>query len=275
MKYNKLFIVGSPRSGTHWVRRLVALHPGYINNDYESSIFKVILGPFIFSRLFYNRRWKTVIKNYHHSHLHQWIESERFVKLLHEVRKLNGSKEAQAYHLIRRILDAYFQKQGGSPDQTLVEKTPDHIFYADRILDYFPEAKIVEVVRDVHEVYSSLERLDQKGASWVPSRPRNKIKLWTKAVAKGLALKSQPQYVNRWLTVRYEDLMHDTVGTVSSIFEFNHTPLSQESIRVSLDSEWTKAKAPRAVNLESNTVKLIKIYAGDLMVALGYNPQPN
>lgn len=273
-KYSKLFIVGSPRSGTHWVRRIVAGHPNVINNDYESSIYKVIVGPFLFSRFFLNRSWRTVIKNYHSTHLNQWMDYDTFIGNVDRIKNTKGTNLEKSKRLIEIILDKYFYDNHGCESKILVEKTPDHIYYADIILDQFDNAMILEVIRDGRDVLKSLKSLRNKGSNWVPSRTSAQIKLWSNAIRQGIKLKSDFRFKSRWHTIRYEDLITQPAETTKSILKFANLPMQSNTIDdlISKSSTRPLGEKNRTSNVALNHFEKLKFYqlAGDLLDRLGY-----
>lgn len=269
-----MFIVGSPRSGTHWVRRIIAGHPNVINNDYESSIYKVIVGPFMFSRFFLNRSWRTVLKNYHNSHLNKWIDYEIFVDSVQKIQKTNGSNLEKSKRLVEIVLDKYYYDNHGCKSKLLVEKTPDHIYYADVILEHFENALILEIIRDGRDVLKSLKSLKNKGSSWVPNRTIDQVRLWTNAIKKGIDLKSDPRYNSRWFTIYYEDLIAQPVKTTKSILDFANLPFSNNTVEQLIGKTTTTpfkdGKRTNDVILTSYEEQKFYQLAGGLLKKLGY-----
>jgi hypothetical protein len=109
------------------------------------------------------------------------------------------------------------------------EQTPRNIFYAARLLDIFPEARIIEVVRDPRAVlFSQRDRWKMRrlGARNVPMMEVVRTlanyhaitmsRLWRSAVRAGRRLQGHP----RFTTVRYEDLVNDPSATVEKLCRF-------------------------------------------------------
>lgn len=99
--------------------------------------------------------------------------------------------------------------------QVACEQTPRNIFYARRLLDLYPEARIVHIVRDPRAVLASQKNrwtMRRHGASHLPisEMVRNRVnyhpftmgKLWVKANEEALRLADHP----RFRIVRFEDL---------------------------------------------------------------------
>lgn len=181
-EYPIIFIVGSGRSGTTWLRRILKSNYKVVDNDYESSIYKVLLGPFTRSRLIWNKTWKTVLKNYEKSHLDKWIEKNEFTMLVDSVRKGNEKNPIKAKKIIKIILDNYFYENKNKYSCVLIEKSPGHVYYIEEMLQQFPTAKVLEIVRDGRDVCMSLDKLYNLNYSWVSGKLNDQIKLWRKSV---------------------------------------------------------------------------------------------
>jgi hypothetical protein len=108
------------------------------------------------------------------------------------------------------------------------EQTPRNIFYAADLLEAYPEAKIVHMVRDPRAVMASqkkrwkrrrllanpdaLSRADALRA-WVNYHPYTMATLWSRATAAAFRLRSHP----RFLMIRFEDLLSHPRQTVQKV----------------------------------------------------------
>ena len=97
-----------------------------------------------------------------------------------------------------------------------IEKTPIHIKYIDKILEFFPEAKIVLMVKDGRDVVNSLykrwKRFDTSLLRWIEDNEA------------GLKYKNH----NSVLYVYYEDLIADTIPTLKKICKFVNEPYQND-----------------------------------------------
>ncbi|MEE9493954.1 MAG: sulfotransferase [Gammaproteobacteria bacterium] len=121
------------------------------------------------------------------------------------------------------------------------EQTPRNIFYAQRLLEAFPELKIVHIVRDPRDVLASQKNRWQRkrlGGSnipwseiirvWFNYHPYTITKMWLKA--NRLALQLQDH--DRFYMLRFEDLIEDPQTQVEKISGF--LGLSYEKIMLDI-----------------------------------------
>lgn len=95
------------------------------------------------------------------------------------------------------------------------EKTPDHWRHVDTLLEWFPDARIVFLVRDPRAVCYSIAR-----APWGSDDMYRSARKWWRAAAAADALATEP----RVRVVRYEDLTDDPVPSVAALLDFVGVP---------------------------------------------------
>ena len=103
------------------------------------------------------------------------------------------------------MLDNFFEKNGGTKKNIILEKTPQHFRYIDVILNQFPEAKSREIIRDGRDVCVSYQAR-AKTARWARKSTKSVIKTWKKAIKKGEKAKADPEIGDRLDSVRYENI---------------------------------------------------------------------
>ena len=101
------------------------------------------------------------------------------------------------------------------------DKTPWFVMYIPALSKLFPESRFLHVIRDGRDVSLALRE-----ASWGPSEMPELAQMWARRVHKGRhdGRRLPP---DRYLEVRYEDLLDDPEGTlrgVSSFFELAFLP---------------------------------------------------
>ena len=224
--YPKLFVVGCPRSGTSWVQSVLSAHPSVVTSS-ESHAYENIYDPV-------TRRGRTSVSGWTkvlHRHdlgerearwvgLHWWVNRATLCRLIEWAFSADGVSAADAAEtVIEAVFDSYFLEHGGDEHQTLLEKTPGHLSYAAQILARFPEARMVEVLRDGRDVCVSMQ-MQALTMSWPPKDRRDQIAAWVQAVRKGIALRSDPAVRDRVHLIRYEALKADPEVEIARLFEF-------------------------------------------------------
>lgn len=89
----------------------------------------------------------------------------------------------------------------------LLDKTPNHLHEAAFILEVFPHARFIHIVRDPRAVVNSMLRAAEGwGSYWAPRSPIDAARRWLNAVLAYEELTTLPADVSN---VRYEDLHAD------------------------------------------------------------------
>ncbi len=249
--FKKIFVVGCPRSGTTWLTKMLEKHPLTISSQEESHTYSLIYEPFSYlQKMKLNKRlkrWEWIIKYYGLIPIftgiteddlwkgiiraHQlWkrksklglsclIEKNELEELIKSVRKEPYDNLTKAKLLIDRIFTLYFEKQGGDYSNYFLEKTPFHIKYVDIILELYPEAKAIEIVRDGRDVCASWQAFALK-ERWARKSTLQITKIWNKCIALGNKCYKNPSLKDRIYRIRYEDLRNDTQNELGKVFDF-------------------------------------------------------
>lgn len=173
---NLVFVFGSPRSGTTWVLRLLSEHPRVV------TATEANLG----------------------------IETEKRATL--ETNIFNQDRPFTDAQIRRRFHRLSLKNVG----RMIVEKTPIHLLFADRIREVFPEAAFVLVDRDPRDIVSSLVSVGRDPNAWWKGAPDTvpaAIRLWRRYAK---AAQRVRQLHNPW-AVAYENLNGDPVGQLSAL----------------------------------------------------------
>jgi hypothetical protein len=224
--YGKVFVVGCGRSGTSWVQGIIAAHPRVITTQ-ESHAYEAVYEPVTQRGRTSVSAWTKVLHRHDLSErearwvgLHWWINRPDLLDLIDwGLHASNASDADAAETVIGAIFDRYFVSRGGTADNMLLEKTPGHIAYARQILRRFPDARLVEVLRDGRDVCVSMQ-MQALTLSWPPDSRRAQINTWARAARRGLALRSDAELADRVHLVRYEDLKRDPGFEIARLFDF-------------------------------------------------------
>lgn len=218
-RYQPFFIIGSGRSGTTLLRRLLLAHDDLFIPP-ELSVFGRCI-----------QVWRRV-------HCLEWDYMVRLVLSLFEyqpdleipgeslrplARKLNSvdiSERSLAcvINLLMRTLAERF----GTTCTVWGEKSPVHTFVIDRLLTVFPDAKLIHVLRDGCDVVPSYIE------SGIYTNMISAAHRWkaSTAIARR-ACKTQPAFSH---VVRYEHLVQQPESTLMKLCEFLAIPYSSNML---------------------------------------------
>ena len=214
---------------------------------------------------------------------HRWIERGALERLLTRAESEVAAGEQTARYVLGAILDGFFSRTRDESGRMLVEKTPRHVMYADRILRWWADAAIIEVLRDGRDVCVSLAHKSEV-AEWAPSDRSDQIDRWIQAVGRGQALRPTPLAQGRWAVVRYEDLWENPAREISRLYEFIGVPFREELITGVVEATaLSRARRPgNRHHVRTGGVggwkrefsdadrRLFDRRAGDLLIAHGY-----
>jgi len=193
---------GAPRSGTTLLRRLFDRHPE-ICSGAETKLFV----PAAF-RL-------------------EWLAESHHIPL-GELQAMRAEASSQG-----AFIDTFAARvRADAGKARWAEKTPQNIRSLDWIIERFPEASIIHIVRDGRDVVCSMRQHPDwrwVDGQWqkvlVPRSVETYAQRWLSDVFTGLTWRDDPRYVE----VRYEDLVADPAGALRAICD---------GIGATVDSGW-------------------------------------
>jgi len=188
-----VFVMGSPRSGTTLLQKVIESHDNFFSIQGETGIFS-------YQNIFdTNRR-------------HFGLDSNQQTELL------NASKD---------IVD-FFDKSVklisiNNEGKTFVEKTPQHVIYLAKLVKYFPNARFVNIVRDGRDCFCSAKHHKN-----IPQRRSvdTFANYWKKCVLPPLLLKTNENI----FTVRYEDFAGNPSDELSRLMLFLNDEIMQKQL---------------------------------------------
>lgn len=237
-----IFIVGASRSGTTLMRTILERSPriaiarenhfvGHLRQNEGARYYFRRLGDlrddevvrkvaeFIYSGEYQRQsRWREV------SPFWRWLignvaQADMTERLLATDRTERGMWAA--------FLRVYADKQGRP---IMGEKTPAHLAYVDTLLEWFPNGRVVHMIRDPRGVFvSDLRRRRgklRKPYSWIAKVPGllpATILMQTTWVWRGAARQDPgyaKRYPDRYRLVRFEDVVRTPEQTIGGLFEF-------------------------------------------------------
>jgi len=236
-KINQIFIVGSSRSGTTMMGRILDNHPsiftfkelhffGTIWANSNSQILSQYEKIKLLSRLF------CIQENgvFNQENISDFNEKSK--RLL----KYNQLEDPLA------IYDLFLKEVTIESSATIsCEQTPKNIYYLNEILEYFPNAKVINMVRDQRDVLLSQKNKWKRrflGASAIPLsdairsyinyHPILTSKVWNSSLQHTFRYKNN----ERVKIVKFEELLADSVETLKDICDFLGIDFSKKMLEV-------------------------------------------
>lgn len=213
------FIVGSPRSGTTWLQRLLASHPK-VHTGQESFLFFTYLGPLL-------RRWENQLT---------WKETSGRGPLGLPCYMTTDQFRDVVMSFADDLLDHVLRPV--QPGELFVEKTPDHALFVSEIISLLPESKIIHLLRDGRDVTASLLAASRSwGKHWAPKTAQRCAGRWAKYV-NAVQRASKDLSRDLFIEVRYESLKEDPAAELRRVTQF-------------LGLEWCDSNIQNAINANS------------------------
>jgi hypothetical protein len=187
-----VFIVGSPRSGTTLLRRIMNRHPALAVCE-ETRFFEEV----------YARRsaFGSLEKLKNRERLAQELLLTARIRLLGtDLERLHGHlvEEGTSFaNVFRCILEFYANSQG---KPRCGDKTPVHSYFTETLSEWYPGAPIIHLIRDPRDVVASLEKMP-----WGPRSMINSTLFWVFFNRAAERSRHRPEY----LQVYYEQLVDD------------------------------------------------------------------
>jgi hypothetical protein len=266
-----VFLVGAPRSGTTWLQLLLSRSPSIVTAQ-ETHLFD----------------------GYLRSMVDQW-NRDRTARARVGVTLVLNDEEHRV--LLRRASGFVLARIAqGKPSATVVlDKTPDHVNWSRAILDAWPDAHFIHIIRDPRSVVASMRVASKSWArQWFSSRISKNCQRWVRDVYNGQQIRSATP---RYQEVTYEELLSEGprilmrillgLGVPASLGDcqryvdecnirnlqagqlrgapFDVAKMGKESFRIGTVDSWR-------AELTAWEVALVERLAGPLMSNLGYKP---
>jgi hypothetical protein len=183
-----IFNVGSRRSGTYWLQRIVCAHPEVAEVPSETHLFSHGIAPLL-ERCQYEDPGSP------------------------EVGVVYADRAEVIGHL-RALCDTVFEgfRQGRA---SVAERTPLHVNHIPLIHEVYPEARFVHIIRDGRDVARSIARQD-----WGPNTIDGAAAEWRDAVTNGREAGTHGLGPELYREVRYEALLANPDAEIAGMYDF-------------------------------------------------------
>jgi Sulfotransferase family len=268
LRNGPIFIVGAPRSGTTLLRNTLNRHPRIAvcrETEFRHYVYRrrAAFGP-----LSDRGNRERVIRAY--------LALERIRRTSLDLEELARClmEEGDTYPALFSSLLRFYMRAHGK--QRWGEKTPDHALFARTLLDWYPGATVIHILRDPRDAVASL--ID------MPSFPNSALgnaNLWLTFNRAAMEAQQEPGYV----VVRYENLVADPETELRRLCRIIGEPFSDEMTTPkpdpTADRPWfQRAEGPIANSrvgmwrerLSKRDLALVEWFLGYQMQAFGYEP---
>lgn len=274
-----VFLIGSPRSGTTLLHQMFDHHPAFAL-PFESKyivVFNNNLGEFGDLHDVQNR--EALIVSIEHFMRNAWLERnhDEWIPGLLDAAPRLAQEAAPSYSGVMESIYRYFSSQRGC--QRWGDKMATFRRCMPVILNLFPNARIVHIIRDGRDVASSLLPL-----SFGPNTAYVAAKKWRNFIEHGLDFSSR--HPTQVYTLRYEDLIDNPEKYLREICQFTGEPFHEDmlnfhksgttrvprkEIHGQLNKPVNKERAARwKRDLTADQVRVFEAVAGPLLDRLNY-----
>jgi hypothetical protein len=265
-----VFLVGAPRSGTTWLQLLLSRSPSVVT-AHETHLFDGFM----------------------RSMTDQWSHDRKIGSQIGPTNLLTGE---EFRGLLRGVSATVLAKIAQlKPAATVVlDKTPDHVNCWREILDLWPDAHFIHIIRDPRSVVASLRVASKTWArEWASSRISRNCERWISDVSNGRQIRLATK---NYQEVTFEELISNGPEVLMRLLsnlgvhppaaecqryaeecrienlkagKLDNAPFAMtnrnESYRIGSTDSWR-------VELSKWDIALVERLAGPLMSELGYTP---
>jgi hypothetical protein len=193
--------------------------------------------------------------------------------------RVSGARDVAS--ILRWLSVRYGEKVGKTKSSLWIDHTPSNLRHIFQLINYFPYARFIHIVRDGRAVASSFFRLE-----WGPNTPIEAARFWLEKITYGLAAENAIGS-ERIIRVRYEDLLLNMNETLERICDFLGIEVCDEMKKASgFRPHCYTAKQHALVGSPPNpkrafawqslmSIREIEIFesiAGDVLRCLSYKP---
>ena len=263
-----IFVVGHPRSGTTLLASMLGRHPDIVSTP-ESLYLNIVrfqVAPVL------SKGPEAVLKVIENSPM-RFLVLDRDI-LLTALKALDTLSEATVFQTVLEC----FRAADGKP--RLLEKTPWHLRGMDDLFEWFPDARILWIMRDGRACVASLIKVP-----WATSDPIVLARQWVRNISIGKMLRDErPDQV---YMVRYEELIGDPRPVMEPVMTFLGVEPSEEMFEqdrevrtVNPTETWWKENVGRPLmsnraeawrkEMDPKLVSQLEMIMGPLLEDFGY-----
>lgn len=237
-----LFLVAAERSGTTLLRLMLDHHPSIaMNHEFHLAATEVPPG----------EGWPPL------ESFSEWLRTDR-------ITMLSGFSIDRSLSY-PELMDSFLTQRRDSAGKPIVGATVHRHF--ELLLRIWPDARFIHLFRDGHDVASSTIGMGWAGNVWVGADG------WIRAHGEWHRLHQQLSN-DRWIEIRFEDLVCDPEATLREVCTFLGVPFDDAMLSYprsttyappdpSLAYQWERKLSPREI-------QLVEARVGDMLIECGY-----
>lgn len=273
----RVFIIGSPRSGTTWTALILAQHPEIQACQQIGAVST--LHKF---QLFWRRGEEHT--RYHSSAI-QFGSGEVEGKAK-PVYKPLMTREQMLQTCTTMLDQVYGYAEAMRPGcKAIVDSTPENALFAPLMAELMPDAYYLHIVRDPRAVFASHRKATEDFGARFPTEPGASAEFWKKHVLRARELKD---LVPNYRELRYESLKSSGVAELMALLQWIgltadegwcERVLANTSVSKLQGTPGTPNSFFRSGNaagwrdeLKPEELHEVEFHARDLMIELGYEP---
>lgn len=217
---------------------------------------------------------------------------DRFAERAHQFIESLDKKNPTPLEIYAAFLDSC---AGDNGKNIPCEQTPQYVYYIQEILDLFPEAKVINMVRDSRDVLLSLKKRWRSSSSLEREKKPLKVLIHTRIHYHSIfssrfwvsACETAFQYTeeDRVYTVKFEDILKNPQNEIQKVCEFAGISFNPQMIEVPMKGSslvWdrpdqkgidkTRSQNWQQGGLNSTELFIIEKITGSTMQKMGYKP---
>ena len=227
LRENPIFICGHPKSGTSLIRSLMDGHPQLIVYPEETVFFR----KFIPSIQGADKQTQIDIANKKIIHIFDWDSTNPPANQAGYLdRDYSAISKQQVQNEMQKLLQDQFNHTGDILSAAIlaygyatskintttvywVEKSPYNEYYVSQILEWWPKARFIHIVRDPRDNYASYRR---KHPDWTPEFFSQN---WIRSTNTGIENQKLLGEERYWI-LQYEELVRSPQKTLTELIDF-------------------------------------------------------
>lgn len=253
-----IFIVGNSRSGTTMMRRVLGNHP-HIYMLEELHFFEQLWSTADKTNMLNKTDAITLASKLLFIQRDGYLSQMNTEKHIADAEKIVAGLAGNLFP--HAVLNGFLFFETHRNGKTIpCEKTPQDVFYMGEILELFPGAKIVNMVRDPRGVMLSQKRKWQRrkmGAGFMTKKEQRRLKinyhpitiskLWNSSIRAAAKFKDHPKVHN----MIFERLVNDSENEIKSLCQFLEINFTTDMLQIPQVGSSNEADKPDAFGIKT------------------------